>query len=138
MTEPNGGRRDYHVVGPDEIEPTPEYPCDRRSITDEVRLATLAVARYELAPGEQLPRSYHYHEQREEIFYVCSGLLRVETPEHDYVLEEDELFVAKPGSPHRAYNPETASDPVTVLGVGAPRSDMARPYEPESDDVAET
>ena len=52
----------YHVVDPDSLPTTADYPCDRRSITDAVGLANLAVAVYELAPGEQLPRTYHYHE----------------------------------------------------------------------------
>jgi len=121
----------YHVLGADSIRPTPEYPCDRRPVTDAAGLGTLAAALYELAPGEQLARAYHYHEQREELFYVRSGELYVETPDREYRIEADRVFVAEPGHPHRAFNPEAASEPVCVLGVGAPRSDIARPFEPE-------
>jgi mannose-6-phosphate isomerase-like protein (cupin superfamily) len=122
----------YHHVDPDDLGPTPDYPCDRRSLSDEAGLATLAAAIYELEPGEQLPRTYHYHEQREELFYVRSGTLTVETPEKTFEVGPDEVFVAEPNSPHRPHNPEEAAEPAVVLGIGAPASDIAIPYEPES------
>lgn len=125
MSERDG----YHVLDPAELPATPEYPCDRRSVSDAAGLAVLAVASYELAPGEQLPRTYHYHEQREELFYVESGTLAVETPGGEYEVSDGEYFVVEPGNAHRAYNPESADDAVSVLGIGAPASDMAHPYE---------
>jgi quercetin dioxygenase-like cupin family protein len=121
----------YHRIDPSTLPPTPEYPCDRRSVSDAAGLGTLAAAVYELEPGEQLPRSYHYHELREELFYVRKGSLRVETPERELEVATDELFVAHPNSPHRPYNPESAEESAVVLGVGAPKSDIAHPYEPE-------
>lgn len=120
----------YHHLDPDELPSTPDYPCDRRGISDAAELAALHAATYEMAPGEQLPRVYHYHDSREEAFYVLAGALHVETPEEEYVVEAGEVFVAEPGSPHRAFNPGDASGPVRVLGVGAPKSDIAHPYEP--------
>ncbi|MEF8776619.1 MAG: cupin domain-containing protein [Haloarculaceae archaeon] len=119
----------HQVVDPQALDPTSEYPCDRRSITDAAGLANLAVAVYELAPGEQLPRTYHYHDRREEVFHVLAGRLLVETPDREYEVPEGAVFVAEPESPHRPYNPEAASEPVRVLGVGAPRSDPGLPYE---------
>ena len=71
----------YHRIDPDELDPTPDYHCDRRGISDAAELAVLHVATYEMDPGEQLPRTYHYHENREEVLYVLDGDLRVETPE---------------------------------------------------------
>lgn len=118
----------YHVVNPAELPPTPDHPCDRRSVTDAVELLRLAVAVYELRPGEQLPTTYHYHEDREEVLYVLDGRLHVETPEREYVVEAGECFVAEPESPHRAFSPEDGSDDVGVLGVGAPKFDVGRPY----------
>lgn len=123
----------YHVVDPTAIVPTDDHPCDRRSITDAADLATLAAAVYTIAPGEQLPQTYHYHDQREELFYVLSGTLTIETPDEEYTAAAGELFVAEPKSPHRPYNPEEAASDVRVLGVGAPRYDIGRPYESESD-----
>lgn len=128
MTNP-----EYHHIDPDTLEATPDYPCDRRSISDAAGLGLLAAARYELTPGEQLPRTYHYHEQREELFSVVSGTLHVETPETEYQVSAGEVFVAHPKSPHRAYNPDSADEPVTVVGVGAPATDIAHPYESDND-----
>lgn len=120
----------YHVVDPAGLDPTPDYPSDRRSISDAVGLATLAAAVYELAPGEQLPRDYHYHEGREELFYVLAGTVSVRTPDGTYEVGVDSVFVAEPGSPHLAHVPEDATEPARVLGVGAPQYDPAIPYEP--------
>ena len=121
----------YHVVTPEELPPTEDYPCDRRSVTEAVGLANLAIAVYELAPGEQLPRTYHSHRQREEVFHVLAGTLHVETPERDVEVEAGSMFVAEPDSPHRAYSPPDAPGPVRVVGIGAPRADPGIPYEPE-------
>ena len=121
----------YHHLDPDDLPATADYPCDRRGISDAAELAVLHAATYEMAPGEQLPRTYHYHEAREELFYVCSGTLHVETPENEYVVPAGEVFVAEPESPHLAYTPHDADGPTKVLGVGAPKTDIALPYEPE-------
>jgi quercetin dioxygenase-like cupin family protein len=125
------GHVPYHHLDPADLESTPEYPCDRRGISDAADLVALHLATYEMAPGEQLPRTYHYHERREEAFHVLAGTLHVETPEREYVVETGETFVAEPDSPHRAYNPEDAETSVRVLGAGAPKADMAHPSEPE-------
>jgi quercetin dioxygenase-like cupin family protein len=122
----------YSVVEPEDLEPTADYHCDRRSITGASGLANLHLARYTMEPGEQLARNYHSHELREEAFYVLDGVLHVETPEREYVVEPDSVFVAEPDSPHRAHNPAAADSSVTVLGIGAPRSDPAVPYEPDT------
>ena len=119
----------YHVVDPDSLRPTPDHPCDRRSITEAVGLSALAAAVYRLEPGEQLPTTYHYHEQREEVFYVLDGTLHVETPDGEYIVERDAVFVAEPKSPHRAFNPADADANVRVLGVGSPLADPGLPYE---------
>lgn len=124
----------YHVLDPDDLPRAPDHPCDRRSISEAAELAQLALAVYTMAPGEQLPTTYHYHEQREEAFYVASGQLTVETPGGEHVVEEGEVFVAEPESPHLAYNPDGADDPIRVVGMGAPKFDIARPYDPEHGD----
>jgi len=121
----------YHTIDPAALPETDDYPCDRRSISEAAELLSLHAGTYEMAPGEQLPRTYHYHDRREELFYVRSGTLHVETPDEEFVVPEDEVFVAEPESPHRAYNPADADDSVKVLGVGAPKSDIALPYDPE-------
>jgi len=120
----------YHVFDPDDLPESPDHPCDRRSVSEAAELAQLALAVYTMAPGEQLPTTYHYHEQREEAFYVVSGTLTVETPEGEHTVDPGEVFVAEPESPHRAYNPDDATGAVGVVGMGAPKFDIARPYEP--------
>lgn len=121
----------YHQLDPDELDASTDYPCDRRAISDAADLNLLHLARYAMEPGEQLPRTYHYHEQREEAFYVLSGTLRVETPEGEFEVGEGEVFVAEPESPHRAFNPDDAEGDVIVLGTGSPNTDPALEYEPE-------
>ncbi|WP_254279383.1 cupin domain-containing protein [Haloarcula marina] len=124
----------YHHIDPEDLPETADYPCDRRGIADAAELHALHAATYEMAPGEQLPRSYHYHQQREELFYVLTGTLHVETPEEEFVVPTDEVFVAEPESPHRAFTPADADGPTKVLGVGAPKTDIALPYDPDSED----
>lgn len=123
----------YHVLDAASLEPTPDHPCDRRSISEAVGLGTLAAAIYDIRPGEQLAQSYHYHDQREELFYVLAGTLSVRTPVETYTVEASQVFVAEPESPHLAFVPEEAGDPARVLGVGAPQFDPGRPYDPDSD-----
>jgi len=119
----------YHHIDPGALPETEDYPCDRRGISEAAELAALHAGTYEMAPGEQLARTYHYHRQREELFYVASGTVHVETPEGDYVVDTGEVFVAKPESPHRAFNPDDADHTALVLGVGAPKADPALPYD---------
>ncbi|MFB6166484.1 MAG: cupin domain-containing protein [Haloarculaceae archaeon] len=123
----------YHLVDPADVEPTPDHPCDRRSIAEAADLAQLAAAVYEIDPGEQLATTYHYHEQREELFYVLAGTLHVETPDGEFVVGADEAFVAEPDSPILPAVPESAAEPARVLGVGAPKFDVGRPYEPDAE-----
>jgi mannose-6-phosphate isomerase-like protein (cupin superfamily) len=121
----------YHLLDPDDLPASPDHPCDRRSVSEAAELAQLALAVYTMAPGEQLPTTYHSHEQREEAFYIVSGTLHVETPEGEHTVGPGEMFVAEPESPHRAHNPDDADTEVRVVGMGAPKFDIARPYEPD-------
>lgn len=123
----------YHHIDPDDLPASPDHPCDRRSVTEATELAQLALAVYTMEPGEQLPTTYHYHEQREEAFYVAHGTLVVETPDGEYTVDPGEVFVAEPESPHRAHNPAAADGPVRVVGTGTPAFDIARPYDPDTD-----
>ena len=123
----------YHVVDPEDVAPAADYPCDRRSIAEATGLSTVAAAVYELDPGEQLARSYHYHEQREELFYVLAGTLAVETPEGEYEVPAGSVFVVTPDSPIRPYNPDDADGSVRVFGVGAPQYDIGRSHDDTAD-----
>lgn len=119
----------YHHVDPDEIEPTPDRPSVQRAISDAVGLENVAVNRYEAEPGEAIPLAYHYHDDQEELFYVLSGTLTVETPEGTYEVGADEAFVVEPDSPQYASAADDAGETTRVLVVGAPRVDDVHPYE---------
>ncbi|MFC7009000.1 cupin domain-containing protein [Halalkalicoccus salilacus] len=120
----------YHAITVDELSATPDRPCERRAISDAAELESANINRYDVAPGEQIPLAYHYHDEQEELFYVLSGTLSVETPEGEYTIDADEVFIAEPDSPHRAYNPDEAEETVRVLAIGAPPLDDVHPYEP--------
>lgn len=126
----------YHHVSTADLEQWDDRPTDVRSISAAAGLdyqeAPLGLRVYEADPGEQLPLKYHYHDEQTEVFYVLDGSLSVETPDETFVVDADEAFVADPGSPHRAYNPEDAAESVRVLAVGAPSVDDAHPYPDES------
>lgn len=124
----------YHVVDPVTLDPSPDHPSARHSISEASTLSTLAAAVYEMQPGEPLARTYHYHEAREELFYVLDGALTVETPAETYEVPAGSVFVAEPESPHRPHVPATADGPARVLGVGAPGHDPAKPYDPDAND----
>jgi uncharacterized cupin superfamily protein len=120
---------DYHHVDPAAIEPTPDRPSVQRAISDAVGLENVAVNRYEAEPGEAIPLAYHYHDDQEELFYVLSGTLVVETPEDDYEAGADEVVAVEPDSPQYARAAEDAAGTTRVLAIGAPRIDDVHPYE---------
>lgn len=124
----------YHVIDPGSVGPTPDRPCVQRALGDAAGLDNLAVNLYEVAPGEQIPLAYHYHETQEEVFYVESGDLHVETPEGEQVVPAGNLFAVEPDSPQRAFVPEDADEPVRALVVGAPVVDDVHAYDPETGD----
>lgn len=121
----------YHVVDPDALDSTPDHPSERHSISDAVDLSSLAAAVYEVEPGERLSQTYHYHEAREELFYVLAGTLTVRTPDEQYEVPAESVFVAEPASPLLPHVPADATESARVLGVGAPGYDPAKPYDPD-------
>ncbi|WP_121820171.1 cupin domain-containing protein [Halostella salina] len=120
----------YQHVVLDDVEPTPDRPCTRRSISETADLDNVAVNVYEPEPGEAIPLAYHYHDEQEEVFYVVAGELSVETPEGTHVVAANEAFVVEPDSPQRAFVAEDADGAARVLAVGAPAVDDVHPYEP--------
>lgn len=123
----------YRAVATDEMEPAPDRPCELRRLTEAAGLEHVALNRYSADPGEELPLTYHYHEEQEEAFFVIAGEIEVETPERTFALGADELFAVDAESPHRAYCPGNADGTAEVLALGAPPVDGdARPYDPEA------
>lgn len=105
-----------------------------RSVSDAADLDTLGLRRYDVDPGQQLPLAYHVHERQEEAFFVIDGQLHVETPDGEFVVPAGSVFVAHPESPHRAFDPDEATDRVRVVAVGAPSVDDVREYDPDDGD----
>ncbi|MBV0902177.1 cupin domain-containing protein [Haloarcula salina] len=119
----------YHHIAVEDIETTPERPCTRRSVSEAAGLESLGANVYDVAPGEQIPLAYHTHDEQEEVFYVSSGTLHVETPEETFEVGAEEVFVVEPDSPQRAFVPESADEPARAFVVGAPAVDDAHAYE---------
>lgn len=123
----------YHHVDVEALEPAPDRPSAKRSISDAAGLEEVAVHRYEVEPGEAIPLAYHYHDHQEEVFYVLSGTLSIETPEGTYEVSEGEAFAVEPDSPQRAFVPEDAAERAVALVVGAPVVDDVHAYDPATD-----
>lgn len=127
----------YHLLDPDELDQFDDRQTDVRSLSAaagyDYQDSKLGLRVYELAPGEQSGLRYHSHEEQVEAFYVLDGTLHVETPEQEFVVETDQVFFVDPGSPQRAFNPESAETSTRVLAIGAPSVDDAIPYDPAND-----
>ena len=127
----------YHLVDPDDLEQWDNRPADVRSLSAaagyDYQGSKLGVRVYALAPGEQAPLRYLYHDEQVEVFYVLEGTLHVETPAGGVVVEPDQALFVDPGSPHRAFNPDDADGRTRVLAVGAPSADDAHAYDPDDE-----
>lgn len=127
----------YHLVDAADLDQWDDRPTDVRSLSVaagyEYQDSKLGLRVYELSPGEQSGLSYHYHDEQVEAFYVLDGTLHVETPDQEYVVKSDQALFVDPGSPQRAFNPESADGPVRVLAIGAPSVDDAQEYDPSTD-----
>lgn len=123
----------YHVIDSESVDPTPDRPCVQRALGDAAELENVAVNLYEVEPGEQIPLAYHYHDEQEELFYVLSGELHVETPEGELVAAAEDLLVVEPDSPQRAFNPADATETLRTLAVGSPSVDDVHPYDTSDD-----
>ncbi|GAA0260250.1 cupin domain-containing protein [Haladaptatus pallidirubidus] len=127
----------YHLIDPNDLDQWDNRPTDVRSLSVaagyDYQNSKLGLRVYELAPGEQSGLSYHSHDEQVEAFYVLDGTLHVETPDETYVVESDHVLFVDPGSPQRAFNPETAETATRILAIGAPSVDDAHPYDPSDD-----
>lgn len=124
----------YHLIDPNELDQWDDRPTDVRSLSAaagyDYQDSKLGMRVYELAPGEQSGLSYHYHDEQVEAFYILAGTLHVETPDETYAVEAGHVLFVDPGSPQRAFNPDTADTATRVLAIGAPSVDDAHPYDP--------
>ena len=120
----------YHVVDPAELDPEPDRPSEMKYVSEAAGMENVCLRTYRIEPGEEVPLSrMHYHDEREEVFYVAAGTLSVEMPEDDFTVEAGQFFVAEPGSAHREHNADDATEDVEVIGVGAPPVSDGHAYE---------
>ena len=119
----------YHLIDPDELDQWDDRPTDVRSLSAaagyDYQNSKLGLRVYELAPGDESGLRYHYHDEQVEVFYVLAGTLHVETPDEEYVVESNQALFVDPGSPQRAFNPDTAATATRILAIGAPSVDDA-------------
>jgi mannose-6-phosphate isomerase-like protein (cupin superfamily) len=120
----------YHVLDPDEVAPLPGRSATTRSLSDAADFDVLGARIYEAAPGEQIPKKYHYHEKQEEVLFVLDGEMHVDTPDGEVVVPAGKAWLVEPGNPHRAHNPDDAEGTVRVFAAGAPASDGGIQYDP--------
>ncbi|MFP8890538.1 cupin domain-containing protein [Natrialbaceae archaeon A-CW2] len=110
----------YHTIAVDDIPSHPDHECDRRTLSAVLDLEHVGLSVYTAEPGEQIPQHYHLHETQEEIFCVLDGKMRVETPDEEYTVRENEIFIVKPGNYHRAFNGKKSNSTLRVIAIGAP------------------
>lgn len=147
----------YQLIDPGELEPLPNRPSTAIEISDhyvpppdfdapdvepDERTGrgpqNVGFRIYHVQPGEDVGQRYHYHDEQEEIFYTISGSLHVETPDREYVVPPNHVFLVEPGSPKRAFNPASNDEAVHLLAIGAPsygvmgRND-GHAYDPDED-----
>lgn len=127
----------YHLIDAADLDQWDDRPTDVRSLSVaagyDYQDSKLGLRVYELSPGEQSGLKYHSHDEQVEAFYVLDGTLHVETPDEEYIVEPDQALFVDPGSPQRAFNPESADGPVRVLAISAPSVDDAQKYDPSTD-----
>jgi quercetin dioxygenase-like cupin family protein len=120
----------YHVIDPDDLDARPDRPSEMRYISEAADLDHLGLRLYRVDPGESIPLSgLHYHDEQEEAFYVVAGTLSVETPDELFRVPAGHVFIAEPGSAHRAHVDADADGPAEVVGIGAPPQSDGHAYE---------
>ncbi|NHN42231.1 cupin domain-containing protein [Halorubellus sp. JP-L1] len=99
-----------------------------RQLGERLGATNFALNHFVLAPGESPAHSMHRHPEQEEVFYVLSGTVTVETPAEDAVADpaEDDALVVETDEVVRV-PPDTyqfvvnrSDDPAALLALGAP------------------
>lgn len=100
--------------------------ADRRMLTEALSADGLALARYELAPGDRLSGAVHAHTRQEEVFVVLAGAVTFEVGRdadgaEPVAITEDGAVRFAPGEFQSGYVPADADERAVVLALGAPR-----------------
>ncbi|MFB6186009.1 MAG: cupin domain-containing protein [Halobacteriaceae archaeon] len=112
---------EYRKIAVSDIENSPNPTTIKKEVDEALDIAAFGFNVYTVKQGEQMPWGYHYHPSHEEVFYVCSGSITVETADGTQEVNSGEIFYVPPGSPNRAYNPN--DEPARVIAVGAPKDE---------------
>jgi len=95
-----------------------------RNLSASLETTDVGIRYYELDPGELVGRTYHKHEDQEEIFHVTEGTITFEVgdrygPTDEIDLDEGEWIRFAPGDWQRGRN--KSNNTAAVIGVGAPK-----------------
>lgn len=110
---------DYRKVAVDDVANTPNPTREKRELDEALGVSTFGFNLYVADPGEQVPWGRHRHPDHEEVFFVLSGELRVETPDGDFSVGPDEAFFVPRDHWNRAV--AVGEGPCRFLAVGAPK-----------------
>ena len=109
----------YPTVRVDEIENAPNPTTAKREVDEALGVESFGFNVYTVAPGERVPWGYHRHPRHEELFYVLSGVLTVDTPSGAMTVEAGEAVAIPRNGPNRAHN--AGDERVRFVAVGAPK-----------------
>lgn len=129
---------DYEHVRVDDLPDAPNPTSHKKEVDEAVGATEFGFNVYTADPGERIPWGYHRHPNHEELFYVLSGELEVETAEGTVRVREDEAFFVPENAPQKAR--AVGDQPARVIIAGAPKqSDEAIIEEecPECGDVTD-
>lgn len=110
----------YRHVRVDDLPDVPAPTRHKREVDEAVGATEFGFNVYEAAPGERVPWGYHRHPDHEELFYVLSGELAVETPAGEFRVSPQEAFFVPPEHPNRAR--AAGDEACRFIAVGAPKA----------------
>ncbi|MDS0293038.1 cupin domain-containing protein [Halogeometricum luteum] len=100
--------------------PDAPNPTSRKKEVDEaVGASAFGFNVYEVRPGERVPWGYHSHPEHEELFYVVSGEIVVDTEDGPVRAAAGDAIFVEPGEKNRARN--DGEEVAEVVAVGAPK-----------------
>lgn len=102
--------------------PDAPNPTSRKKEVDEaVGASAFGFNVYEVRPGERVPWGYHSHPDHEELFYVVSGGITVDTEDGPVRAEAGDAVFVSPGEKNRARN--DGEEAAELVAVGAPKNE---------------
>ena len=90
-----------------------------RNVAEALGTSDMGLQYYELEPGDYLGRTYHMHQDQEEVFVPIEGTVTFETEDGDIEVEDGEVVRFARGDYQRGSN--QSDERVVVLGLGAPK-----------------